>query len=247
MSQSLLHRRRRTSPLSSVWEPPLALDQNNKALTVSTALARVPLTYVHLNPGWCWSIALKADDIQTLKAKFGFNPDEKFAIPKDTYDAYAAIAARGAKLESEWNTLLSSYAKRFPNEHAELTRRISGKLPDNWEKLLPTYKVSDAAQASRKLSELVLTALTPNLPELIGGSADLTPSNLTKVKATTDFQPENTGLGTYRGTYIRFGVREHAMGAIANGLHAYGAIVPFVATFLVSSVRKIERNRPLSR
>ena len=92
-----------------------------------------------------------------------------------------------------------------------------------------------------------MTALTPNLPELIGGSADLTSSNLTKVKATTDFQPENTGLGTYRGTYIRFGVREHAMGAIANGLHAYGAIVPFVATFLVSSVRKIERNRPLSR
>ena len=91
-----------------------------------------------------------------------------------------------------------------------------------------------------------MTALTPNLPELIGGSADLTPSNLTKVKATTDFQPESTGLGTYKGTYIRFGVREHAMGAIANGLHAYGAIVPFVATFLVSYVRKIEINRPLS-
>lgn len=93
----------------------------------------------------------------------------------------------------------------------------------------------------------MLTALAPNLPELIGGSADLTPSNLTKVKATTDFQPESTGLGTYKGTYIRFGVREHAMGAIANGLHAYGGIVPFVATFLVSIARNVETNPVLSR
>jgi len=139
-------------------------------------------------------------------------------------------------LEAEWNSLLESYGKKYPNEHAELTRRISGKLPQGWEKSLPIYKVSDAAQASRKLSEILLTAITPVLPELLGGSADLTGSNLTKVKGSVDFQPPSTGLGTYKGTYIRYGVREHAMGAIANGLHAYGAIVPFVATFLVSPV-----------
>lgn len=98
------------------------------------------------------------------------------------------------------------------------------------------YTPADPAQASRKLSELVLTAITPALPDLLGGSADLTGSNLTKVKGTVDFQPPSTGLGNYAGTYVRYGVREHAMGAIANGLHAYGGIVPFVATFLVNSV-----------
>jgi transketolase len=181
-----------------------------------------------------YTIALKADDIQALKTKFGFQPDEKFVVPKETYDTYAAIASRGASLENEWTSLLSSYGRKYPNEHAELIRRISGELPHGWEKTLPVYKPSDAAQASRKLSEIVLTAITPALPDLLGGSADLTGSNLTKVKGTTDFQPPSTKLGTYAGTYIRFGVREHAMGAIANGLHAYGGIVPFVATFLVS-------------
>jgi transketolase len=175
---------------------------------------------------------LKADDIQALKTKFGFQPNQSFIVPQETYEAYAAIAKRGASLESEWNTLLSCYGKKYPNQHAELTRRIAGKLPDGWEKTLPVYKPSDAAQASRKLSEIVLTAISPGLPDLLGGSADLTGSNLTKVKQSIDFQPPSTKLGTYAGTYIRYGVREHAMGAIANGLSAYGGIIPFVGTFL---------------
>lgn len=180
--------------------------------------------------------ALKPDDIQSLKTKFGFPPDQKFYVPKETYDTYQAAALRGAKLESQWNSLLAGYAKAYPKEHAELTRRISGKLPEGWEQTLPVYTPADPAQASRKLSEIVLTAITPALPDLMGGSADLTGSNLTKVKGTVDFQPPSTGLGNYAGTYIRYGVREHGMGAIANGLHAYGGIVPFVATFLVNSV-----------
>ncbi|KAF8162975.1 transketolase [Crassisporium funariophilum] len=175
---------------------------------------------------------LKPDDIASLKTKFGFSPEEKFHVPKETYDFYAEFGKRGAALEAEWNSLLAAYGKKYPNEHAELTRRISGELPEGWEKKLPVYKPTDAAQASRKLSEIVLTAIIPTLPDLIGGSADLTGSNLTKVKNSVDFQPPSTGLGTYAGTYIRYGVREHGMGAIANGLHAYGGIIPFVATFL---------------
>lgn len=169
-----------------------------------------------------------------MKARFGFPTDKTFHVPQETYDTYSEIAHRGASLESEWTSLLASYGKKYPKEHAELTRRISGKLPDSWEQKLPVYKVADAAQASRKLSELVLSSITPILPELFGGSADLTGSNLTKVKGTVDFQHPSTNLGKFSGTYIRFGVREHAMGAIANGLAAYGGIVPFVATFLVS-------------
>lgn len=171
-----------------------------------------------------------------LKTKFGLPGDQSFYIPKETYDAYHEAATRGAKLEASWNDLLASYGQKYPKEYAELTRRISGKLPTDWEKSLPVYKASDDAQASRKLSEIVLSAIVPVLPELVGGSADLTGSNLTRTKTMIDFQPESTGLGSYKGTYIRFGVREHGMGAIANGLHAYGGIIPFVATFMVCYV-----------
>ncbi|PBK96627.1 transketolase [Armillaria gallica] len=175
---------------------------------------------------------LKADDIVSLKTKFGFPSDQSFHVPQETYFAYEEIAKRGAALQQQWNSALASYGQQYPKEYAELARRISGKLPEGWEKNLPVYKPTDAAQASRKLSEIVLTAITPSFPDLLGGSADLTGSNLTKVKGTVDFQPPSTGLGSYAGTYIRYGVREHGMGAIANGLAAYGGIVPFVATFL---------------
>ncbi|KIK91435.1 hypothetical protein PAXRUDRAFT_797644 [Paxillus rubicundulus Ve08.2h10] len=175
---------------------------------------------------------LKADDIQSLKSKFGFPPGQTFYVPEVTYGTYRAAALRGEHLESAWTALLAQYGKAYPNEHAELTRRIAGKFPGGWEKALPVYKPTDAAQASRKLSEIVLTAITPALPDLMGGSADLTGSNLTKVKGTVDFQHPSTGFGSYAGTYIRYGVREHGMGAIANGLSAYGGIVPFVATFM---------------
>ncbi|CAK5279595.1 unnamed protein product [Mycena citricolor] len=175
---------------------------------------------------------LKADDIVALKTKFGFSPEEKFVVPADVYASYAEVASRGAAAEASWNSLFAAYAQKYPAEHAELSRRIAGELPDGWEKALPVYTPADAAQASRKLSEIALTKLTPVLPELMGGSADLTGSNLTKVKGSVDFQPPSTKLGSYAGTYIRYGVREHAMGAIANGLAAYGGIIPFVATFL---------------
>ncbi len=178
---------------------------------------------------------MKADDIKQLKTKFGFAPDQSFVVPQTTYDLYAqSTAARGAKLEQEWNAVLAAYGKKYPQEYAELTRRISGKLPEGWEKSLPVYTPADPAQASRKLSEIVLTALTPVLPDLMGGSADLTGSNLTRVPGVVDFQPPSTGLGDYSGVYIRYGVREHAMGAIANGLSAYGGLIPFIGTFMVS-------------
>ncbi|KAI5854038.1 transketolase [Tricharina praecox] len=180
---------------------------------------------VHGNP-------LKADDAKSVKAKFGFNPEESFAVPQEVYDLYGKTAAAGAAAEEEWNKLFAAYKKEFPTEAAELERRLAGLLPEGWEKALPVYKTSDPAIASRKLSETVLGNLYSVLPELVGGSADLTGSNLTRAKIAEDFQPESTGLGTYGGRYIRYGVREHAMGAIMNGLAAYGGIVPFGGTFL---------------
>lgn len=179
-------------------------------------------------------VALKADDIAHLKRSIGFDPEVKFFIPQTTKDVYGLIGEKGAAEQKKWDTLLASYSQKYPTEHAELTRRISGQLPSGWEQKLPVLKVGDPAVASRKLSENVLTAIHDTLPELFGGSADLTGSNLTRVKNDVDFQPPSTGLGTYAGRYFRYGVREHAMGSIMNGLAAYGAIIPFGGTFLVS-------------
>ncbi|PHH83920.1 hypothetical protein CDD83_2795 [Cordyceps sp. RAO-2017] len=175
---------------------------------------------------------LKADDIKQVKQKWGFNPDQSFHVPKDVYELYGKHSSEGAAAEKQWNELLSKYAQQFPKEHAELQRRLKGELPQGWEKSLPTYTPSDAAVATRKLSETVLSKIESAVPELLGGSADLTGSNLTRWKSAVDFQPKATGLGDYSGRYIRYGVREHAMGAIMNGLAAYGTILPYGGTFL---------------
>lgn len=175
---------------------------------------------------------LKADDIVQVKEKFGFDPKQSFVVPDEVYAAYKEVSEHGAKVQSEWNSLLSEYEKKFPNEHAELTRRIARKLPDGWQKALPLYKPGDAALASRKLSETVLSKLAAVIPELLGGSADLTGSNLTRWSDAVDFQHPSTKLGNYSGRYIRYGVREHAMGAIMNGLNAYGLHIPTAGTFL---------------
>ena len=134
---------------------------------------------------------------------------------------------------NKWNKLFSEYQKKYPELGAELARRLSGQLPANWESKLPTYTPQDSAVATRKLSETVLEDVYNQLPELIGGSADLTPSNLTRWKEALDFQPPSSGSGNYSGRYIRYGIREHAMGAIMNGISAFGAnYKPYGGTFL---------------
>ncbi|GKU01658.1 transketolase [Fusarium langsethiae] len=175
---------------------------------------------------------LKADDIKQLKEKWGFNPDESFTVPQEVYDFYGKRSSEGAAREQEWNQLLAKYKEQYPKEHADLVRRLTGELPEGWEKSLPVYTPSDPAIASRKLSETVLSKVESVIPELFGGSADLTGSNLTRWKEAVDFQPKSTGLGDYSGRYVRYGVREHGMGAILNGLAAYGTILPYSGTFL---------------
>ena len=176
--------------------------------------------------------ALKADDCKQVKKKFGFNPDESFVVPQKVYDMYHAHAAEGAAKEQEWNKLLERYGQEHKAEHADLLRRLSGKLPEGWQSKLPTYKPGDKAVASRKLSEAVLEAIHEAVPDLVGGSADLTGSNNTRWKNAVDFQPPALGIGNWGGRYIRYGVREHAMAGMMNGIAAYGTIIPFGGTFL---------------
>ncbi|KAL4879375.1 Transketolase, thiamine diphosphate binding domain-containing protein [Aspergillus karnatakaensis] len=180
---------------------------------------------VHGNP-------LKADDIEGVKKRFGFDPAQSFVVPQEVYDLYHKHADEGAAQEQEWNQLLQKYAGEYASEHADLTRRLSGKLPEGWEKSLPVYKPSDPAIASRKLSEAVLEKIHDVVPELLSGSADLTGSNNTRWKNAVDFQPPEYGIGEWSGRYLRYGVREHAMAAIMNGLAAYGTVIPAAGTFL---------------
>lgn len=176
---------------------------------------------------------LKADDVAQLKTKWGFDPEKSFDISEKVYDHYGKIVEAGAKAEAHWHALFNAYQKKYPKESAELSRRISGTLPEGWEKLLPTYTPADKALATRKLSEIALDAIAPSIPELIGGSADLTPSNLTRWGGAVDFQPPSLEIGDYSGRYIRYGVREHAMGAIINGISAYGLdYKAYAGTFL---------------
>ncbi len=165
-------------------------------------------------------------DIAQLKTKMGFDPAKKFYVSDEVYDFWKSVVARNTQVYEAWTRTFAAYTAAFPDLAAELERRFSSKLPDTFRAALPTYTPTDAALATRKLSEMLLNHVAPIIPELIGGSADLTGSNLTRWKSAVDFQAPSTGLGEYAGRYIRFGVREHGMAAICNGLHAYGGLIP---------------------
>ena len=154
---------------------------------------------------------------------------EPFEIPEDALNQYRKAIDNGASAEAEWEKALATYRTKYAEEAAEFERFLSGKLPDGWEDALPKYTPEDKALATRKNSEATLTALAPVLPELIGGSADLTHSNLTELKISGDYQK-----GSYENRNIHFGVREHGMGAICNGIALHNSgLIPYCATFLV--------------
>lgn len=179
---------------------------------------------------------LGKDELARVKSSFGFDPSESFVIPSQVSQLYEQVAKRGAASEASWNDKLNGPIRtEFPGEFSEITRRFGNEhqLPEDFVSLLPLYEASESNQiATRKLSETLLNSLAPHLPELMGGSADLTASNLTKWKGSEDFQAPCTGLGSYAGRYIRFGVREHAMFAMMNGIAAFGGFIPMGATFL---------------
>ena len=172
---------------------------------------------------------LGADDLAATKKKMGFPEDKSFYIPAEVQDYYRTAAAKGDAKRLEWESLFAKYSEAHPDAAAEISRRFANKLPEGLLDKLPKFEVGkDKDQATRKFSQFCLSAVGPSMPELMGGSADLTPSNLTNYKDLTDFQK-----GSYGGRYIRFGVREHGMAAISNGLFAHGGIRPYCATFLV--------------
>lgn len=175
---------------------------------------------------------LKPDDIAHLKKEFGFDPEASFVIPDEVKELHAKKTAEGAKAEAAWNEEFKAYAAKYPNEAKELERRIKGEFPAGWEKSLPTYTPSDDAIATRKTSQITIGKIQEALPEFISGSADLTGSNLTNWPGVVAFQPPATKLGDFTGRYVHYGVREHGMLAIMNGIDAYGGVVAAGGTFL---------------
>jgi transketolase len=172
--------------------------------------------------------ALGTDEVALTRNNLGWTY-EPFVVPEDAKNHMVKAVERGANYETEWNKTFADYKAKYAEEAALFERLISGKLPEGWDKVLPTYTAEDKGLPTRKHSENCLNKLAKVLPELIGGSADLTHSNLTEIKGIGDFQK-----GQYQNPNIHFGVREHAMGAICNGiaLHQSG-FIPYGATFLI--------------
>jgi len=173
---------------------------------------------------------LGVEDLAGAKKFYGLPPDKSFYVPPEVQKVFTAAAERGDAKRKEWETMFADYTKEFPDQAAELSRRFAGKLPEGILDKLPTVKATEKSLATRKHSQNCLAAIGPHMSELIGGSADLTPSNLTNYPGVVDFQKDPNTQG---GRYLRFGVREHAMVAISNGIFAYGGLRPYCATFLV--------------
>lgn len=204
-----------------------------KAVTDKPSLIKVTTTIGYGSPNKAntadvHGAALGGDEVKATRDKLGWEYPE-FEVPEDALKHFRKAVDRGADLEAEWNKAWADYQAKYPQEAGEFERFASNKLPEGWEDALPTYKPEDKALATRKTSEMTLNALAPVLPELIGGSADLTHSNYTLLKGFGDFQK-----GQYANRNLRFGVREHGMGSICNGIALHGSgLIPYCATFLV--------------
>ena len=169
--------------------------------------------------------------VATKQALHWPKPEESFFVPAEALTHWRGqVLERGATAHADWNTRRDAYTAAFADDGRELARRMAGELPDGWEKVVPDFTAENGSVASRAASNTVLNALVSVMPELIGGSADLTPSNGTAVKTWKNFAP-----GAYDKRYMHFGIREHGMGSIMNGMALHGGLVPFGGTFLIFS------------
>jgi transketolase len=204
-----------------------------KAVTDKPTLIKVTTTIGYGSPNKANTAGvhgapLGGDEIQLTRESLGWSYGD-FEVPADALDHMRKAVERGASYQAEWEETLATYRTQYPTDAALFERMLSGELPAGWADALPTYAPGDKALATRKTSEATLNALAPVLPELIGGSADLTHSNLTELKISGSFQK-----GAYENRNLRFGVREHGMGAICNGIALHNSgLIPYCATFLV--------------
>ncbi|CAA9321138.1 MAG: Transketolase [uncultured Gemmatimonadaceae bacterium] len=176
------------------------------------------------------SDAIGEAEIALTKETLGWPSREPFFIPESALDEWRKAVPRGAALQAEWQRRFDAYKAAFPTEGAEFERRWRRELPEGWEAALPSFTAESGAVASRAASGVVINAVAAVLPELVGGSADLAPSNNTLIKGAGDFSAAN-----YAARNFHYGVREHGMGAVMNGMALHGGIIPYGGTFLIFS------------
>ncbi len=204
-----------------------------KAVTDKPSLIKVATTIGYGSPNKAnthgvHGAALGGAEVQATREHLGWEY-QPFEVPEDALSHWRKAIDRGAKYEEEWNKNWENYKAKYEAEASELERLISNKLPEGWDKVLPTYTPEDKADATRNHSGKCLNSLAGVLPEIIGGSADLAGSCMTLIKSSGDFLK-----GHYENRNLRFGVREHGMGAICNGIALHGTgLIPYGATFLV--------------
>ncbi len=172
---------------------------------------------------------LGPEEARLTKERLGWPPDLTFYVPERVYQHMRQAIARGQQWEEEWRRILEAYRAEYPRLAEEFERFMQGELPQGWDEDLPTFEVGKSI-ATRKASGAVLNAIAPRIPNLIGGSADLTPSNHTYLKGFGDMSPEEP-----TGRNVHYGVREHAMAAAINGMVLHGGLIPYGGTFLVFS------------
>jgi transketolase len=171
---------------------------------------------------------LGEEEVKLTKKNLGWDPEKHFFIPLEALAHFRKAVEKGKQWESEWKASLAAYRKQFPDLAEELESVRRQQYGEEWKNNLPHF--TDTSMATREASGKVLASLVPHLPTLIGGSADLTPSNNTLVPGMGEFQ-----AGSYGGRYLRFGVREHAMGSIMNGIALTEGMIPYGGTFLLFS------------
>ncbi len=171
---------------------------------------------------------LGEEEIKLTKQCLGCPPDKQFCVPEAVLNHCRKSAEKGAAAEKQWNKKLDAYKAKFPEQAALWQAMMTGSGDTDWQDVLPDFADSTGPMATRAASGTVLNALAEKIPAMFGGSADLAPSNKTFINNAAEFQKDN-----YRGRNIRFGVREHAMGGILNGISLHGGLRPFGGTFLV--------------
>ena len=209
--------------------------KNAKAVTSRPSLIKIRTHIAYGSPNkvdlaGAHGSPLGVEEIKLVKTFFGFDPEQSFVVPDEVLKYYRAIGEKGNSLENEWNELFTNYKTVFPELAAEYELAVSGKLPQGWKDNLPVFAVSDKKMATRQASGKVLNAIAASVPNLIGGSADLSPSTDTTLNGFDSFTPAN-----YGGRNFHFGIREHAMGAALNGMALTKGVIPFGATFLIFS------------
>jgi len=173
---------------------------------------------------------LGKEELKLTKQKLGWPLETEFSVPDEALKVFRAAVEQGKSEEARWSSLFEGYRKAFPDPARELDRWIKGDLPEGWGKDVPGFPVDPKGSATRAASGTVLNALAKRIRNLVGGSADLAPSNQTLIKGEGDFQAEH-----FAHRNLRFGVREHGMGGILNGMALHGGLIPYGGTFLIFS------------